>query len=96
MLYGNHGKKNGWHTQCNLLQLSLLLTTEIENGELHGSIRSRGSRFYHNPSLPLPPPPSINVGGSGKASDNMCWGEGNNLHGADLDVISNAVLEQVT
>ena len=44
-----------------------MLTTKIENGAWHCSFKRRGSRFYHNPS----PPPSINVGGSGKASDNM-------------------------
>ena len=47
-----------------------MLATEIENWALHCSIKDRGSGFYHNPS----PPPSINVGGSGKASDdNMTW-----------------------
>ena len=36
-----------------------MLTTEIENGAWYSSIKSKGSRFYHNPS----PPPS-----------NQCWG----------------------
>ena len=46
-----------------------ILTTEIENGASHCSIESRGSRFYYNSF----PPHQINVGGSGKASDNMTW-----------------------
>ena len=46
-----------------------MFTTEIENGACHCSVESRGSCFYHNPY----PPPSINVGGSGKASDNITW-----------------------
>ena len=44
-----------------------MLTTEVKNGTWHYSTESRGSCFYHNPSLP----PSISVGGSGKASDIM-------------------------
>ena len=44
-----------------------MLTTEIENGACHCSVESRGSRFYHNPSLHR----SITVGGSSKASDNI-------------------------
>ena len=46
-----------------------MLISEIENGACYCSVESTGSRFYHNPSLP----PSINVGGSGKASDNIPW-----------------------
>ena len=50
-----------------LLQISLL-TSEIENGlAVHLSIESKTSCFYHKPSLP----PLTNVGGSGKASDNI-------------------------
>ena len=44
-----------------------MLTTEIENGAWHCSLENRGSHFYHNPSLRH----QINVGVSGKASDNM-------------------------
>ena len=44
-------------------------TAETENGACHCAVESRGSRFYHNP----PPPLSINVGGSGKASDYITW-----------------------
>ena len=61
-------RKNSWHTWCNLLHpFYLHFTTEIENGTWHCSIDSRGSQFYHNSSLLAT---SINVGGSGKASDN--------------------------
>ena len=41
-----------------------MLTAEVENGACRCSL---GSRFYHNP----PPLPSINVGGSDKASNNI-------------------------
>ena len=37
--------------------INIMLTTEKENGELHRMLKSRGSRFYHNPS----PTPSINA-----------------------------------
>ena len=66
VLIYNHGKKS-WHTWCNSLQLPL--TTEIENEASHCSIESTGSCFYHNPS----PPPSINVGASGKANLTWLW-----------------------
>ena len=64
----NHGK-NGWHSWCNLLQVSPYLRL---NGSWHCSIESRGSHLYHNPSPPPPPPVIINqCRGSGKAFDNM-------------------------
>ena len=46
-----------------------MLTTETENEAWFCSMESRGLHFYHNPA----PSTSINVGGSGMASDNMTW-----------------------
>ena len=44
-----------------------MLTSKIENGAWRCSKEIRRARFYHN----LSPLLSINVGGFGKASDNM-------------------------
>ena len=78
----NH-EKNGWHVGApNVIYYSYPHACHCnQNGALHCSKRkkerkkekkkkeNRGSHFSHNPSQPL----STNVGGSGKASDNMTW-----------------------
>ena len=45
-----------------------MLTTAVENGAWHWLIESRGVLAF---AIILPHPHQINVGGSGKASDNM-------------------------
>ena len=55
-----------WKLRCNIFQSLPMLTAEIWHGVWHCSKESRDLSFYH-----LSPPPSGNVGGSGKASNNV-------------------------
>ena len=54
-------EKNSWHTHCNVLQLSFMLTTNIENRALHCSKKEKEKRKKQQTTNRGSPSPAASI-----------------------------------